>query len=63
MTWRRAMPGGRFVVHAGRLIDGVQPEPRLDVDIVIEGNRIVTIEPHAASLRQRRGAPAHILYS
>ncbi len=49
LTWQRKVPDGRVVVHAGRLIDGVQPEPRVGVDVVIERNRIVAIEPHDAA--------------
>ncbi len=34
---------GRTIVHAGRLIDGVGDEPRKEVTIVIEGDRIVEV--------------------
>lgn len=46
LTWTPKMPGGRIVVHAGRLFDGTEPTSRLDMDIVIEDHRIVAIEPH-----------------
>ncbi len=46
LTWTRKVPTGRIVVHAGRLIDGTSPNARTNVDIVIEGNRIVAIERH-----------------
>jgi Tol biopolymer transport system component len=50
LTWRRSNPTGRFVVHAGRLIDGRQQTARTDVDIVVEGHRIRAIEAHRADL-------------
>jgi Tol biopolymer transport system component/imidazolonepropionase-like amidohydrolase len=50
LTWRRTLPTGRTVVHAGRLIDGVQATPRTNVDLIVERNRIVSIEPHRDSL-------------
>ncbi|HUK36147.1 MAG TPA: amidohydrolase family protein [Vicinamibacterales bacterium] len=46
LTWHRKIPQGRLVVHAGRLVDGVHATARTDVDVVIERNRIVSIEPH-----------------
>ena len=46
LTWRRRVPTGRMVVHAGRLVDGRQPTTRDNVDIVIEGNRIQSVAPH-----------------
>ena len=50
LTWQRKVPSARVVVHAGRLVDGVQPAARPDVDIVIEGHRIKSVEPHSAAL-------------
>jgi Tol biopolymer transport system component len=46
LTWAPRLPTGRIVVHAGRLVDGVQPTARADVDIVIQGHRITSIEAH-----------------
>lgn len=43
------IPKGRVVVHAGKLVDMKSPTERADVDIVIEGNRIKSVEPHRAS--------------
>jgi Tol biopolymer transport system component len=48
LSWTPKLPAGRIVVHAGRLVDGVQPKARSDVDVVIEGHRIHSIEPHRA---------------
>jgi Tol biopolymer transport system component len=45
-----AIPKGRIVVHASRLVDGKSPVARANMDIVIEGNRIVSVEAHRAAL-------------
>jgi hypothetical protein len=50
LSWRRKIPTGRLVVHAGRLIDGRQHEARPDVDVVIDGHRIRSVEPHRGEL-------------
>src|ERR1019366_10511083 len=38
-----------MLVHAGRLVDGKSEHARADMDIVIEGNRIKSVEPHSAA--------------
>ncbi len=43
------VPKGRTLVHAGRLVDGKSENARTDVDVVIEGNRIVSVSPHKAA--------------
>jgi len=48
LNWQRDMPTGTLVIHAGTLVDGVNPHARSNVDIMVEGNRIVAIEPHKA---------------
>jgi hypothetical protein len=48
LSWTPRLPGGRIVVHAGRLVDGGQATSRSDVDVVIQGHRITAIEPHRA---------------
>jgi len=50
LKYTLAIPKGRIVVHAGRLVDGKSQTARTGVDIVIEGNRIVSVGPHAATL-------------
>jgi imidazolonepropionase-like amidohydrolase len=52
LTWTLENPTGRKVVHAGRLVDMTQPAARTDVDVVIEGHRIRSVEPHAAALHE-----------
>jgi Tol biopolymer transport system component/imidazolonepropionase-like amidohydrolase len=49
MTWTPAIPKTRVVVHAGRLLDMTSPTPRANVDVVITGNRITSVVPHAAA--------------
>ncbi len=39
-------PQGSIVIHAARLFDGLGGDYRTDVDIVIEGGRIRTVEAH-----------------
>jgi Tol biopolymer transport system component/cytosine/adenosine deaminase-related metal-dependent hydrolase len=46
LTWTNTAPRGRTVIHAGRFWDGVQPQVKQDVDIVVEGHRITAVEPH-----------------
>ena len=53
LEWRRELPEGSFVVHAGQLFDGRTEALQRDVDIMIEGHRIREIVPHAES--QHRG--------
>jgi Tol biopolymer transport system component len=43
------VPKGRLVLHAGTLVDMKSATPRTNVDIVIDGNRIRSVEPHAAA--------------
>jgi Tol biopolymer transport system component len=43
------VPKGRVIVHAGRLVDMTSPTPRTNVDIVIDGNRITSVRPHASA--------------
>jgi Tol biopolymer transport system component/imidazolonepropionase-like amidohydrolase len=50
LKYAPAIPKGRMVVHAGQLVDGKTATARANVDIVIEGNRIVNVAPHNASL-------------
>jgi len=50
LTWQRRIPTGRTVVHAGRLIDMTSPDARTDMDVVIEGHRIRSVEPHRQDL-------------
>ena len=46
LTWRNAEAPKRSVVHAGVMWDGESDSVRRDVDIVIEGKRIVAVEAH-----------------
>lgn len=50
LTRQIAIPPGRRVVHAGSLFDGRRDELRSNIDVVVEGSRIRSIEPHRADL-------------
>ena len=47
LQWTPAIPTGRLVIHAGRLLDMTAPTPRSNVDVIVEGNRIARVVPHA----------------
>ncbi len=53
MTWTPAIPKTRVVVHAGRLLDMKSPTLRSHVDIIVTGNRITSVVPHAAANHAR----------
>jgi Tol biopolymer transport system component len=46
LAYTPAAPTERYVIHAGRLVDMKSDAPRENVDIVIDGNRIASVEPH-----------------
>ncbi len=54
LTWRPSAGAGRTVVHAGHMWNGRDGALQSDRDIVIEGNRIRSIEPHRAALHSGR---------
>ncbi len=54
LSWTNTRPRGRTVIHAGRLWDGVGPRLREDMDILVEGLRIVAVEPHRPGRDGRR---------
>ena len=45
LTWANTKSRGRTVVRAARMWDGSARQLRRDVDIVVEGHRIVAVEP------------------
>ena len=47
LTWTPAIPKTRTVVHAGRLLDMKTSTPRTNVDVIIVGNKITSVVPHA----------------
>jgi Tol biopolymer transport system component len=49
LTWTPAIPKTRVVVHAGKLLDMKTAAPRANVDVIITGNRITSVVPHAAA--------------
>jgi Tol biopolymer transport system component/imidazolonepropionase-like amidohydrolase len=52
LTWTPPAGTGSMIVHAGRMFDGRSAGARTDVDIVINGNRIASVEPHRADLHK-----------
>ena len=46
LTYTVDAPETTLVVHASRLVDGTSEAAESDVDIVVEGNRIRSVEPH-----------------
>ncbi|MBI4473568.1 MAG: PD40 domain-containing protein [Acidobacteria bacterium] len=50
LTWAPKQPAGRLVIHASRLFDGKNATLRNNVDVVIEGNRIRSVNDHRAEL-------------
>ncbi len=61
LTWTEAIPSGRLVVHAGKLVDGVHQTAQTSVDIVVEGNRIRSVQPHRADLHRGKVVDASAL--
>lgn len=53
-TWQMKKPAGQLVIHAGQVFDGLSATYRKNVDIVIEGNRIKSIEPHQPNRAGKR---------
>jgi Tol biopolymer transport system component len=49
MTWTPAIPKSRVVLHAGKLLDMTSPTLRSNVDVIVTGNRITSVVPHAAA--------------
>ena len=43
------IPKGRTLIHAERLVDGKSETARTDIDVAVEGNRIVAVAPHKAA--------------
>jgi Tol biopolymer transport system component len=46
LTYRVNVPKSHFVVHVGKLVDGISKTARSDMDIAIDGNRITSVSPH-----------------
>lgn len=47
LKYTPAVPTGRMLVHAGKLVDMKSPTARSNVDILIQGNKIVSVVAHA----------------
>ena len=55
MTYTPAAPTGTTIIHAGQLWWGGSPVMKSNVDIIIKGNRIASIEPHHSNRPQTPG--------
>lgn len=49
LNWSNAPSVKKVVIHAGRFFDGVTDKTSTNIDLVIEGNRIKSIQPHQTS--------------
>jgi Tol biopolymer transport system component/imidazolonepropionase-like amidohydrolase len=49
LTYTLAKPQQELLIHAGRFWKGEGPDEQKDVDILISGNRIESITPHAST--------------
>ena len=47
LKYTPAIPTTHVVVHAGKLIDMKSAQPRTNVDVVIDANKIVSVVAHA----------------
>ncbi|HEY9136900.1 MAG TPA: amidohydrolase family protein [Terriglobus sp.] len=48
LTWSQDKPTGTVLIHAGRFWKGSGPDVQKDVDVLVTGNRITSVRPHAA---------------
>ena len=56
LTWKPDQPpSGRTVIHAGHLWDGRGPDELDNVDLIVKGNRIDSIQPHRDSVHDTVG--------
>ena len=46
LTYSRHVPDSTFVLHAGRLVDGIERQARENVDILVTRNRVTRVAPH-----------------
>lgn len=53
LDWTPAHPDDRILIRAGRIFDGIHDRYRNNVDVLVQGNRIVDLVPRD-SLRARR---------
>ena len=49
LKYTLGIPKGRKLIHAGTLVDGKNETARPAMDVVIEGNRIVSVTPHKSA--------------
>ncbi len=49
LKWTPAIPTTKLVVHAGKLLDMKTSVERANVDVLVDGNKITAVVPHADS--------------
>jgi Tol biopolymer transport system component/imidazolonepropionase-like amidohydrolase len=49
LKYTPAIPTTRLVVHAGKIVDMKSAASRANVDIIVDGNKITSVVPHAAA--------------
>jgi Tol biopolymer transport system component len=49
LSWRPAPPAGRTIIRASRVFDGLQPRYLFNHDVVVDGSRIVAVQPWTAA--------------
>ncbi|WP_276346217.1 amidohydrolase family protein [Daejeonella sp. JGW-45] len=51
LNWKSSLPADEYIVHAGKLFNGIDNSYQSNVDIYIKGNRIAGIRPHSSHQR------------
>jgi Tol biopolymer transport system component/imidazolonepropionase-like amidohydrolase len=54
LSWERSVSGERYTVHAGQVFNGLSSRLRRNVDIVVDGNRIVRVVDHDEAMHAGR---------
>jgi Tol biopolymer transport system component/imidazolonepropionase-like amidohydrolase len=54
LKWTPAIPATRLVVHGGKLLDMKTNAVRTNMDVTIDGNKIVAVVPHSAAAHANR---------
>lgn len=53
LSWHREPSSKKVVIHAGRLWDGLGANERSNVDVIIVGRRIQSVQPHRDELHRQ----------
>lgn len=55
IRWTPAQPDDRLIIRAGRVFDGITDRYRNDVDLLVQGNRIVDLVPRGSAKARQFG--------